>query len=196
MIKYCNENESKSNKNKKLILPTQIANKITFHDGFCQLRQFFAEYEESTLIRCLDLCQEIEGGTEKVLLKEGQVDDCSIYFILQGKVQIVDRNCQIVFSKKETGQYFGEYAFYTQHPRSATVISDGCCRLLKLRRADFLNCLSRLDKVMMIFIIAIFPTRAGKNDVLRKLQMVVLLLQQLWTHNQVNEYPTIHSQCP
>jgi len=76
------------------------------------------------------------------------VDDCSIYLILQGKVKIVDRQKQMVFSRKEAGQCFGEYAFYTQRPRSATVISDGYCKLLKLSRVDFLSCLSWKDKVI------------------------------------------------
>lgn len=76
------------------------------------------------------------------------MDDCSIYFILQGKVKVMDRHGQEVFVKKEAGECFGEYAFYTQHPRSASIVSDGYCRLLKLRRVDFLSCLSWKDKVV------------------------------------------------
>jgi len=112
------------------------------------LKRFFGQYEESTLIKSVDFCEEITFESEEIVLKEGQVDDCSIYFILEGKVKIVDRHREIVFCKKEAGQCFGEYAFFTQHPRSATVVSDSYCKLLKLKRIDFQSCLSWKDKVV------------------------------------------------
>lgn len=80
-----------------------------------------------------------------MILRDKEVDDCAIYFILEGHFNIIITKNHQYMALKQT--FFGELSFFTELPRSATVISEGVSRLLKLKRSEFLKFVDYHDKV-------------------------------------------------
>lgn len=66
---------------------------------------------------------------EAVIITEGERDD-TFYVVLSGRVRIMKRERQITCL--ERGQCFGEIAYISKEPRTATVIADSDSSLMKI----------------------------------------------------------------
>ncbi|CAD8134824.1 unnamed protein product [Paramecium octaurelia] len=109
------------------------------------LTKYFKFYNQHTINTLINYCEDMICQPNQVIVTESEHDDCSLYFILEGNFKVVNKmgvQLQILGST----QTFGEISFYTQLPRSATVISEGVCRLLRIRREVFLKLLTFSDK--------------------------------------------------
>jgi CRP-like cAMP-binding protein len=76
----------------------------------------------------------IEASGAATICTEGEEGDAA-YFIAQGSVQVL-RGAQSL-ARLEVGEWFGMVALMDGGPRSATCVTDGPTRLLRLGRADF-----------------------------------------------------------
>jgi CRP-like cAMP-binding protein len=74
-------------------------------------------------------------------------DDCSLYLILEGKVDIFLNNRSgkekrngedYVISELNRGKHFGEFAFFSGYQRQAGAKAASYCTLAKLKREDFM----------------------------------------------------------
>ena len=112
---------------------------------------FFANFSES-MLRCLMYkMKEIRFNPEDMIFSENIPDDCEIYFILKGKVQIsissINRhNSRLSLTTLNKGDVFGEMAFFTGKARIASAQSKDFCSLLYIRREDFLNVLAKFPE--------------------------------------------------
>ncbi|CAD8045585.1 unnamed protein product [Paramecium sonneborni] len=109
------------------------------------LTKYFKFYNQHTINTLINYCEDMICQPNQIIITEQEYDDCSLYFILEGNFKVINKmgiQLQILGST----QTFGEISFYTQLPRSATVISEGVCRLLRIRREIFLNLLTFSDK--------------------------------------------------
>ncbi|KAM3146836.1 hypothetical protein pb186bvf_000990 [Paramecium bursaria] len=109
------------------------------------LRQHFKQYSAKSIIALTEICQEIVYMSDQLIIKQGMIDDYSLYIIMEGEVNIIINQDQVI-QKLVSKQTFGELSFYTQQVRSATVVSQGTCKLLKISRSKFLDSIQQGDK--------------------------------------------------
>ncbi|EGR34558.1 hypothetical protein IMG5_007500 [Ichthyophthirius multifiliis] len=92
------------------------------------------------------IIKELNYPPEYVIQNEDQTDDCAIYFIQKGKVQVyksIKKSngvvCEEKFQVLEKGQYFGTQSFFTGQARKLSVKSLDFCQILIVKRNDFIN---------------------------------------------------------
>ncbi|KAL4510183.1 hypothetical protein ABPG72_010376 [Tetrahymena utriculariae] len=97
--------------------------------------------------KIVPLIREYRCYPEEVICLEGLIDDCSIYFIEKGSVEIYIENKETSqqsvkpISSIGKGYSFGETSFFTGEARRASVRSREFTTLLILNRAEFLQVL-------------------------------------------------------
>jgi len=79
-----------------------------------------------------------EGG--QYITKQGESGQC-MYIVQEGCVEVLveGREGDIVLSRLETGDVFGEMALFTGEPRSASVRAQGSARVLTVDKRGFLR---------------------------------------------------------
>jgi hypothetical protein len=80
-----------------------------------------------------------------VIFQEGEMGDCA-YFIHTGQVEVVvrDHGLEKVVATLMEGQYFGETALITSHPRNATVRAVNATKVAVLGKKNFMTMLTLL----------------------------------------------------
>ncbi|CAK67981.1 unnamed protein product (macronuclear) [Paramecium tetraurelia] len=105
--------------------------------------KLFSEQFLKNLLQCME---ELSFSPEERIITCNQLDDCSLYIITKGEVELlfsgknqlgdmIKRN-SIKFLKQY--ECFGEVAFFTGNPRTATAISKGFTRAFKIKRENFI----------------------------------------------------------
>lgn len=81
-----------------------------------------------------------------VIINEGDPGDC-LYLIKEGTVKVMaklqDTDEDLILSRLESGDYFGEMALITGEPRSASVVAESDTDLWKLSKKDFDNLIEK-----------------------------------------------------
>ncbi|CAD8096311.1 unnamed protein product [Paramecium primaurelia] len=103
-------------------------------------------FSEQFVKSLLQSMEEISFSPEERIITCNQIDDCSLYIITKGEVELLfsGKNQLGDLIKKNSikflSQYecFGEVAFFTGKPRSATAISKGFTKAFKIKRENFL----------------------------------------------------------
>ena len=85
--------------------------------------------------------EEFEPG--QTIFQQGDTGDCA-YFIHEGEVEVLSGTgaLQAVVAKLSQGQYFGEMALISSHPRNATVRAVTHTKAAVLGKQNFLTMLS------------------------------------------------------
>jgi Cyclic nucleotide-binding domain len=85
--------------------------------------------------------EEFEPG--QIIFQQGDSGDCA-YFIHHGEVEVLTGTgaLQTVVARLSPGQYFGEMALITSHPRNATVRAVAHTKVAVLGKQNFLTMLS------------------------------------------------------
>jgi CRP/FNR family cyclic AMP-dependent transcriptional regulator len=91
-----------------------------------------------------------------IVIKEGTPGD-EMFIIESGRVEVLLTRGEVVLLLSELGEssFFGEVAFLTDKPRSATVKAKTDCRLLVLKKQDFMEIVNENPKVAAKFLLAI-----------------------------------------
>jgi hypothetical protein len=81
----------------------------------------------------------------ELIFQEGEIGDCA-YFIHSGQVEVVvkEHGLEKVVATLNDGQYFGETALITSHPRNATVRAVNATKLAVLGKKNFMTMLTLL----------------------------------------------------
>ncbi len=97
--------------------------------------------------------RDIPEGT--VIIKEGTTGD-EMYIIETGRVEVYLTRGDVVLllSELQETSFFGEMALLTDKPRSATVKAKVECRVLALKKQDFMNIINENPKVAAKFLLA------------------------------------------
>jgi hypothetical protein len=79
----------------------------------------------------------------QIIFQQGDIGDCA-YFIHEGEVEVVSANGgqEKVLATLHQGQYFGEMALITSHPRNATVRASKKTKVAVLGKENFLTMIS------------------------------------------------------
>ena len=91
-----------------------------------------------------------------VIIKEGTPGD-EMFIIESGQVEIFLTRGEVILLRSELQEtsFFGEIAFLTGKPRSAGVKAKTDCRLLVLKKQDFMDIVDENPKVAAKFLLAI-----------------------------------------
>ncbi len=97
--------------------------------------------------------KEVSEGT--VIIKEGTTGD-EMYIIESGRVEVYLTRGDVVLllSELQETSFFGEMTLLTNKPRSATVKAKTNCRLLVLKKQDFMKIIEENPKVAAKFLMA------------------------------------------
>ncbi|CAD8067471.1 unnamed protein product [Paramecium sonneborni] len=103
--------------------------------------------------------EEINTIPEERIVEMNNIDDCSIYIINKGEMEVVfeaKNKMNVKFKRNnikvlEKGEYFGFYSFITNQARTATVVSKGFGKLFKISRDNFVNLLDQFPDEREIF---------------------------------------------
>ncbi len=91
-----------------------------------------------------------------VIIKEGTTDE-EMFIIESGRVEVYLKRGDVVvlLSELQEASFFGEIALLTDKPPSATVKAKTDCRLLVLKKQDFMDIVSENPKVAAKFLLAV-----------------------------------------
>ncbi|CAK68206.1 unnamed protein product (macronuclear) [Paramecium tetraurelia] len=106
-------------------------------------------FSESFIKSLLHYMEEQAYSPEERIITINELDDCSLYVITKGEVELIFEANQVkervkrnTFQNYNQFDCFGELAFFTGNSRTATAISKGFTRVFKISRAKFLNVIS------------------------------------------------------
>jgi serine/threonine protein kinase len=91
--------------------------------------KFFSNFTREQVADILQASNVIRVAENTVMVNEGDIDD-SFYIILSGRAVVRKNNSYI--ATIDRGECFGEMAYLSGDPRTATVIADTDCILLKI----------------------------------------------------------------
>ncbi len=101
---------------------------------------FFEKLKVGQLEQLIEKIKKLSVPKGRTVIKEGEPGD-AFYMISSGKVSIWHKkslfNKDIFLTDQGPGEFFGEMALVTNHPRSATVVAETSCDFYVLYRNDF-----------------------------------------------------------
>jgi serine/threonine-protein kinase len=97
---------------------------------FVHGKSFFRAFTKDQVRELVTASNVIRVGAGRVIIQEGDTDDV-FYILLSGKVVILKEG--IVVATIDPGECFGEMSYLASQPRSATVVAETSCSLLKIK---------------------------------------------------------------
>ena len=106
---------------------------------------FYTNFSEKTIRKLVSRIRETRLFPDEKVFNESEEDDCSIYFIIKGKVELLTSTKTIENSLKylSVGDHFGELCFFTGKPRIFSARSKDFTTLFSIPRAEFLSILEK-----------------------------------------------------
>lgn len=117
---------------------TETANEVALSYETLANMPFFRYLEPRELLRVQALARPRTFADGETVIREGEPGE-SIFVVLKGRARVRKGDTEI--ATLGAGEHFGEMALVDSTPRSATVISDGPCRMLEISRGDFFKIL-------------------------------------------------------
>ncbi|KAL4511460.1 hypothetical protein ABPG73_008538 [Tetrahymena malaccensis] len=130
-------------------LSNKLRNEITLEINSKILNNyhlFSSNFSKSTLNKLIFIMKEILVNPNEIIISEDQQDDCSIYFIQNGVIEIyqqqIQKQGQISVVKTLTdGQIFGDISFFSGLQRQSSARSVNLSTLYKITRDEFIDIL-------------------------------------------------------
>ncbi|EAS07059.2 cation channel family protein (macronuclear) [Tetrahymena thermophila SB210] len=125
---------------------------------------FSSNFTDFMIMRTVKLIHEYRCAPKEVICFEDQQDDCSIYFIQKGEVDIIIDSIESlennstssassqnkafqsktkVLQSLKKGDHFGGVSFFTGQPRRYSICSKEFTTLLMIKRQDFIELLTK-----------------------------------------------------
>ena len=86
---------------------------------------------------------------QKTIIKEGDFGS-SLFFIQEGVVNVqlrMEDDSLIEINRLGVGSFFGEMAFFSDHHRSASIVSLQACEIYEINEADFMPLITKYPKI-------------------------------------------------
>jgi len=90
---------------------------------------FFRHFTKDQVRELVAACEIVKALAGKVMLAEGEIDD-TFYIILSGRAKVIRNNTTVASIK--VGECFGEMSYIANQARSASVVADTDCILMKI----------------------------------------------------------------
>ncbi|KAL4499450.1 hypothetical protein ABPG73_009000 [Tetrahymena malaccensis] len=151
---YKKSNETRKKQEKLIIekLSMKLRNDLTLEIQGKYLNNIplFKQLKEKDKIA--KIMQEQLYSPAETIFTQGDLDDCSLYYIVKGSVSIIfepDQNSNREAKQiqlKEKKEYFGEISFITGNPRKFTAKAADFCKIYKINREQFVSVIKEHDQ--------------------------------------------------
>ena len=121
----------------------------------------FSRLNDRELLRVMQAVQVQSFKADDVVIREGDKGE-ELFIVLEGRVRVLRGEERL--TELGQGEHFGEMALIRAVPRSASVVSDGPCELLVIRRADFFNILRQEHEVAVKILWQFLGSLADRLD--------------------------------
>ncbi len=100
-------------------------------------RGLFAEFSDVELEELIDLLDQHQVADGETIVKQDDPGDC-MYIVVDGEARVMHHRGgrDISLAVLKPGDFFGEIALVDSGPRSADVVAQGPCLLLKVTQAS------------------------------------------------------------
>ncbi|KAL4481766.1 hypothetical protein ABPG74_007855 [Tetrahymena malaccensis] len=144
---YKESNEVKKNQEQVIInqLSDQLKNDLmkSVRGKYLKDIPFIASLKTQNKLICI--MKEMLFSPGEYIFHQDEVNDCSLFFLVKGEVEIIQENQQkkherqIIVKKLQKLSYFGEIAFITGGSRSSAARAIDFCVVYKMERLKFLE---------------------------------------------------------
>ena len=136
---------------------------------------------DEQILQLAGLMEGMQVKANRIIVRIREHGDC-MYLILSGEIRVsLDaENRETVLATLETGDFFGEIALFDEGPRSADIIANTDCTLLKISQQAFDEVLARHPEIAARFLRAIIRTVGGRVRKLNKKYLDSMLLARFW----------------
>jgi CRP-like cAMP-binding protein len=115
----------------------------------------------------------------------------SMYLILKGDVQVARKTGgrETTLATLEAGDFFGEMCLFDEAPRSASVIANQHCTLLRITKQAFDSMIETHPVLAALFLRAMLRTVAGRLRTMDKRYADSMLLSRFWSKGSPPQGP-------
>ncbi|EWS74946.1 cation channel family protein (macronuclear) [Tetrahymena thermophila SB210] len=112
--------------------------------------EFIDKLESKSKI--VEIMEECLFSPGEYIFKQGDLDDCSLYYIVKGSVKIIyeyqsrDQTESLIITQLKKQQYFGDMQFIQGNSRILTAQASEFCRTYKIPREQFFKCIKQSDQ--------------------------------------------------
>ena len=134
----------------------------------------FSQLTPSELGRILAVAHERHFSNGQIIFQKGAMDS-SLLVVLEGRVKISICSAdgkEIVFNTFGEGSVFGEMALIDGKERSADATAQGECRLLVIRRSDFMPVLKQHPEVAIQMLVMLCQKVRDTTDIVETVALL------------------------
>ena len=141
-----------------------------------------ADFTEDQLALFVSLVEPVQVKPNRVIVKRNENGDC-MYLLLDGEVRVsntVDGH-ETILAKLETGDFFGEICLFDEGARSADVMANRDCTLLKITKRAFDDMIVQHPAIGALFLRSMFRVVVSRLRKMDKKYVDTMLLSRLWS---------------
>ena len=163
-------------------METNQGRKFTLSPGQLKRLKVFADMTEQQVSVFADSVEPIQAKANHIIIKSNEPGDC-MYLLLDGDVRVSEfvEGRETMLATLETGDFFGEMSLVDQRPRSADVVANRDCTLLKITKQAFDQVIVDHPDTASRFLLGILRTVAGRLRKLDKKYGDSMLLSRYWS---------------
>ena len=141
----------------------------------------FADLTEDQLATFVSLVEPVQVAFNNPIVMMNQLGN-SMYLILNGEVQVsrTTRGRETVLARLETGDFFGEMCLFDKVPRSANVLANAHCTLLRVTKQAFDSMIETHPDLAALFLRAMLRTVVGRLRTMDKRYVDSMVLSRFW----------------
>ena len=145
----------------------------------------FADLSEEQSVFIAGQIEQLGFRPNQIIVKEHAVGDC-MYILSDGAVRVTKtaEGREIMLATLEAGEFFGEMCLFYEAPRSADVIANCECKLLKITRQGFDALLQQRPDICALFLRAVIRVVAMRLRSMDKKYADSMLSSRFYTHQR------------
>lgn len=148
-----------------------------------QLRRLkvLADFTEDQLALFVSLLEPVQVHPNRVIVKRNDKGDC-MYLLLEGEVRVSNtvEGRETILAKLETGDFFGEICLFDEGARSADVVANRDCTLLKITKLAFDDMIVQHPAIGALFLRSMFRVVVSRLRTMDKKYVDSMVLSRFW----------------
>jgi len=159
---------------------------LTLSPGQLRRLKVLADFTEDQLDQFVSLVEPVQVKPNRVIVKRNDPGDC-MYLLLAGEVRVSNtvEGRETILAKLETGDFFGEICLFDEGARSAVVMANRDCTLLKITKHAFDDMIVQHPAIGALFLRSMFRVVTSRLRNMDKKYVDSMLLSRFW-----NKAPT------
>jgi CRP/FNR family transcriptional regulator, cyclic AMP receptor protein len=154
---------------------------LTLSTGQIRRLKVLADFTDDQLDLFVSLVEPVQVKPNRVVVRRGDPGDC-MYLLLDGEVRVSNtvEGRETILAKLETGDFFGEICLFDEGARSADVLANRDCTLLKITKHAFEEMIVQHPVLGALFLRAMFRVVVFRLRNMDKRYVDSILLSRFW----------------